>query len=55
MNGLVIKTALSQIQTGVSQYMGYVHDVDRGLEPIDRPVNTSTYGNKMDKNTKIGI
>lgn len=55
MNGLVIKTALSQIQTGVSQYMGYVHDVDRGLEPIDRPVNTSTYGNKMDKNNKIGI
>ena len=55
MNGLVIKTALSQIQSGVSQYMGYVHDVDRGLEPIDRPVNTSTYGNKMDKNTKIGI
>lgn len=55
MNTQVIKTAVSQIQSGVSQYMGYVHDMDRGLEPIDRPVNTSTYGNKIDKNNKIGV
>lgn len=55
MNTQVIKTAISQIQSGVSQYMGYVHDMDRGLEPIDRPANTSTYGNKIDKNNKIGI
>jgi len=55
MNTQVIKTAVSQIQSGVSQYMGYVHDMDRGLEPIDRPVNTSTYGNKIDKNDKIGV
>ena len=25
LNGIVIKTAIGQIQTGVSQYMGYVH------------------------------
>ena len=55
MNTQVIKTAISQIQSGVSQYMGYVHDMDRGLEPINRPVNTSTYGNKIDKNNKIGV
>jgi len=55
MNTQVIKTAVSQIQSGVSQYMGYVHDMDRGLEPIDRPANTSTYGNKIDKNNKIGV
>jgi len=55
MNTRVIKTAVSQIQSGVSQYMGYVHDMDRGLEPLDRPVNTSTYGNKIDKNNKIGV
>lgn len=55
MNTQVIKTAVSQIQSGVSQYMGYVHDMDRGLEPINRPVNTSTYGNKIDKNNKIGV
>ena len=55
MNTMVIKTAVGQIQSGVSQYMGYVHDMDRGLEPIDRPVNTTTFGNKMGKNEKIGI
>jgi predicted transcriptional regulator with HTH domain len=55
MNTMVIKTAVSQIQSGVSQYMGYVHDMDRGLEPIDRPENTSTFGNKMGINNKIGV
>lgn len=55
LNTIVIKTAVSQIQSGVSQYMGYVHDMDRGLEPLDRPVNTSTYGNKMGSNDKIGV
>lgn len=55
MNSMVIKTAVGQIQSGVSQYMGYVHDMDRGLEPIDAPVNTSTTGNKMGKNEKIGL
>ena len=54
-NGIVIKTALGQIQSGVSQYMGYVHDMDRGLEPIDAPVNTSTTGNKIGLNNKIGV
>jgi hypothetical protein len=55
MNDMVIKTAVSQIQSGVSQYMGYVHDMDRGLEPIDRPQSTTTYGNKIGKSDKIGI
>ena len=55
MNEMVIKTAGSQIQSGVSQYMGYVHDMDRGLEPLDRPQSTTTYGNKIGKSDKIGI
>lgn len=55
MNGIVIKTALGQIQTGVSQYMGYVHDVDTLAVPIDRPVNTTTYGKKFGKSEKIGL
>ena len=55
MNTMVIKTAVGQIQSGVSQYMGYVHDMDRGLEPIDAPVNTSTTGNKIGLNNKIGV
>jgi len=55
MNSIVINTAVSQIQSGVSQYMGYIHDMDRGLEPIDAPANTSTVGNKIGKNEKIGL
>ena len=55
MNGIVIKTTSSQIQTGVSQYMGYVHDIDTLAVPIDRPVNTTTYGKKFGKNEQIGL
>ena len=53
MNGIVIKTATGQIQTGVSQLMGYLHDTDKNVVPIDRPVSTTTYGNKFGKNNKI--
>ena len=55
MNGIVIKTALGQIQSGVSQYMGYVHDIDTLAVPIDRPVNTTTYGKKFGKTEQIGL
>lgn len=55
MNGRVIETAISQIQTGVSQYMAYVRDIDTLSVPLDQPINTSTYGKKIEKNTKIGI
>ena len=55
MNGIVIKTATGQIQTGVSQLMGYLHDTDKNVVPIDRPVSTTTYGNKFGKNNKIGL
>lgn len=55
MNTRVIETALSQIQTGVSQYISYVKDVETISTPLDLPKNTSTYGNKLDKNEKIGI
>tara|TARA_B100000401_G_scaffold437624_1_gene383677 strand:+ start:1061 stop:1465 length:405 start_codon:yes stop_codon:yes gene_type:complete len=55
MNGIVIKTATGQIQTGVSQLMGYLHDTDKNVVPIDRPVSTTTHGNKFGKNNKIGL
>ena len=55
MNGIVIKTASGQIQTGISQYMGYVHDIDTLAVPIDRPVNTTTYGKKFGKSEQIGL
>ena len=55
MNGMVIKTALSQIQSGVSQYMNYIRDIDTLVVPQNPPQNTSTFGLKMDKNDKIGV
>jgi hypothetical protein len=47
MNEKVIKTALGQINTGVSQYMGYLRDAQAPLLPLAQPINTSTYGKKI--------
>jgi len=55
MNERVIETAIGQIQTGVSQYLSYVQDIDTISVPLSQPMNTSTVGMKMDKNEKIGI
>jgi len=55
MNIRVIDTALSQIQTGVSQYIAYTRDIDTISTPLDQPINTSTVGKKTDFNDKIGI
>ena len=55
MNTRVIEAALGQIQTGVSQYMAYVQDIDTIAVPLDQPMNTSTVGKKIPKNMKIGI
>jgi len=55
MNTRVIETALSQIQTGVSQYIAYVNDIDTTSIPLDQPMNTSNSGKKLGYNNKIGI
>lgn len=55
MNARVIETALSQIQTGVSQYIAYVSEIDTISSPLDQPVNTSTVGKKLPYNKKIGL
>ncbi len=55
MNSVVIKTAVAQIQTGVSQYMGYIRDIDTLTVPMNPPVNTSTSGKKFGYNDKIGL
>ena len=54
MNTKVIDTAISQIQTGVSQYIAYANDIDSTRTLMDQPINTSTVGKKLDINTKIG-
>jgi hypothetical protein len=55
MNGVVITTALSQIQSGVSQYIAYAQDIDSTRILLDRPENTSTVGKKINYNDKIGF
>lgn len=55
MNQVVMKTALNQIQTGVSQYMGYRKDIDTVSIPLAQPINTSTYGTKIDIGARIGV
>jgi hypothetical protein len=55
MNSRVIDTAIAQIQTGVSQYMAYVQDIDTIAVPLAQPINTSNVGKKIPKNEKIGI
>ena len=47
MNAAVIKTALDQVNTGVSQYMGYIRDAQAPLNPLAQPINTRTYGKKV--------
>lgn len=56
MNTRVIEVALSQVKTGVTQYISYINDIDTLTVPNDLPLNTSTYGNKLDGAfDKIGI
>jgi hypothetical protein len=55
MNTKVIDTSISQIQTGVSQYIAYANDIDTTRTLIDQPINTSTVGKKIDFNNKIGF
>jgi hypothetical protein len=47
MNELVTKTAVDQITTGLSQYIGYIRDISTPLVPEPRPINTSVYGERM--------
>ena len=47
MNDIVIKTAVGQISTGLSQYIGYIKDISTPMVPEARPLNTSVYGQRM--------
>ena len=55
MNTVVINMAVQQIYTGISQFMDYSVDIDTPLKPMTNPINTSTHGNKIGTNYKIGI
>ena len=53
MNTRVIETAISQIQTGVSQYITYAQDIDTISTPMDRPINTSTTEIRSSTTTRL--
>ncbi len=47
MNEQAAKLALGQISTGVSQYIGYLRDINGPIRTMPLPVNTSSYGEKL--------
>ena len=55
MNAEVIKRATSTISTGMLQQLVYLRDISENPVPIDMPIKTSTYGNKIPSNFKFGI
>lgn len=55
MNAEVIKRATQTISTGMLQQLVYLRDISENPVPLEIPVNTSTYGNKIPSNFKFGI
>ena len=55
MNAEVIKRATQTVSTGMLQQLVYLRDIVENPVPIDIPVKTSTYGNKIPSNFKFGI
>jgi hypothetical protein len=55
MNQEVVARATSTISTGMLQQLVYMHDISINPIPLEIPVSTSTYGNKIPSNYKFGI
>ncbi len=55
MNARVVKEATSTISTGMLQQLMYMRDISQNAVPLAVPVSTSTYGNKIPSNFKIGF
>jgi hypothetical protein len=51
-NTKVIERATEQISTGLSQYYGYINDINSPITPPDIPLNTSTYGLDPESKTR---
>ena len=54
MNAAVIREASATVTTGVLQHLVYLRDRAVQPVPLPPPQNTSTYGNKLPYNFKIG-
>ena len=55
MNKVTIDTCVQQIYTGLSQYIGYVKEINKNPVPLDLPRNESTYGEFMNVNSRFGM
>jgi hypothetical protein len=55
MNAEVIRRATQTVSTGMLQQLVYLRDIAENPVPIDMPIKTSTYGNKIPSNFKFGI
>ena len=55
MNTIVMKKASEQIATGLSQYYGYIRDINSPIIPNDLPVDVNVYGRNVEDNNKIGF
>jgi hypothetical protein len=55
MNYEVVKRATATISTGMLQQLVYMRDISENPMPLEIPISTSTYGNKIPSNFKFGI
>ena len=55
MNDLVVQEASKTIQTGILQQLSFMDYVTRNPVPLEMPVSTTTYGNKLSGNDKFAV
>lgn len=55
MNKRASEKAASQVRTGLAEHIGYLRDIASPIYPNALPVSSTTYGNKMGYNNKIGL
>jgi hypothetical protein len=55
MNDKVVEEASGTISTGMLQQLLYLRDISSNPVPLAPPISTSTYGNKIPNNFKIGF
>jgi len=55
MNKLTKDKALEQVRSGLAERIGYLRDIAEPIYPNPLPVSTTTYGNKIPYNNKIGL
>jgi len=55
MNNRTIAKMMGQVKTGLAQHLSYLKQINSPKPINSLPVSTTTYGNKMGYNDKIGL